>query len=188
MSRIVVDECLIHAQPAANLFVGLLSMNFADTYLGSLLILNGNRLVVVPGTRVVIENARGQILLENRSEFGSWGLPGGSAEEGEDLESVAVREVLEETGLIVSQLQPFGFACDPAIETVTYPNGDRCQNFSLNFFTRHFEGVPRAADGESTECTWFSTDELPDLLPNMRQSILSYQRFLDSGQFQMIKA
>jgi len=78
--------------------------------------------------------------------------------------------------------------CQYALETVTYPNGDRCQNFSMNFFTRHFEGIARAADGENTECTWFSTDALPDLLPNMRQSIVSYLRFLRSGQFQMIGA
>ena len=163
-------------------------MDFANSYLGRLRSMIGNRLVLVPGTRVVVENAGGQILLEKRSDFGRWGLPGGSAEEGEDLETVAIREVLEETGLIVSRLQPFGFACDPALETVIYPNGDRCQNFSLNFLTRHFDGVPRVAEGENTECTWFSADELPDLLPNMRQSILCYQRYLESGQFQMIRA
>lgn len=163
-------------------------MTFADSYLGRLRSLVGDRLLLVPGTRVVVENARGEILLQKRSDFGLWGLPGGTAEEGEDLEVSAIREVLEETGLVVSRLQPFGFACDPAIETVTYPNGDRCQNFSMNFCTRHFEGVPSPADTESTECTWFSSEDLPDLLPNMRQSILSYGRFLQSGQFQMIRA
>jgi len=97
-----------------------------------------------------------------------WGLPGGAAEEGEDLEAVAIREVQEETGLIVSQLQPFGFACDPATETITYPNDDRCQNFSLNFSTRHFESLPMAADDENT---WFSSDDLPEMLPNMRHTL-----------------
>ncbi|MGH1482248.1 MAG: NUDIX domain-containing protein [Geminicoccales bacterium] len=163
-------------------------MEFADSYLGQLRSFVGSRLLLVPGTRVVIENAAGQILLQKRSDFGIWGLPGGSAEEGEDLEAVAIREVQEETGLIVSQLQPFGFACDPALETITYPNGDRCQNFSLNFFTRHFEGVPTPADDESTECTWFSSENLPEMLPNMRQSVVSYLRFVSSGQFQMIRA
>lgn len=162
-------------------------MDFADTYLGQLRSLVGSRLLLVPGTRVVVENACGQILLQKRSDFGIWGLPGGSAEEGEDLEAVAIREVQEETGLIVSQLQPFGFACDPVLETITYPNGDCCQNFSLNFYTRHFEGVPAPTDEESTECTWFSSDNLPEMLPNMRQSVVSYLRFLSSGQFQMIR-
>ena len=162
-------------------------MTFSDTYLGQLRSVVGNRLILVPGTRVVVENSQAQILLQKRSDFGLWGLPGGAAEEGEDLETVAIREVEEETGLIVSQLHPFGFACDPAIETITYPNGDRCQNFSLCFFTRHFEGVPRPADAESTECSWFSSDNLPEVLPNMRQSILSYLHFTRTGQFQMIR-
>lgn len=163
-------------------------MDFVDTYLGKLRHLVGSRLLLVPGARVVIENASGQILLQRRSDFGIWGLPGGSAEEGEGVEASAIREVREETGLIVSELHPFGFACDPALETITYPNGDCCQFFSLNFFTRHFEGVPTAADDESTECAWFSNDNLPEMLPNMRQSVVAYQRFLSSGQFQMIRA
>jgi len=163
-------------------------MSFADSYLGQLRQVVGSRMLLIAGTRVVIENDAGEVLLQKRSDFGLWGLPGGAAEIGEDVETVARREVLEETGLIVSQLQPFGFACDPAIETITYPNGDRCQNFSLNFCTRHFEGVPRPADDESTDCTWFSPDALPDVMPNMRQSILSYRDFLRTGQFQMIRA
>jgi len=163
-------------------------MSFADSYLGRLRSLVGDRLLLVCGSRVVVENDVGQVLLEKRRDFGRWGLPGGAAEEGDDLETTAIREVFEETGLTVSHLKPFGFSCDPVIETVTYPNGDRCQNFSMNFFTRDFEGIPTAADGESTECAWFSIDDLPDLLPNMRQSLFFYQRFLRTGEFQMIRA
>ena len=160
-------------------------MDFADTYLGRLRDLVGSRLLLVPGARIVIENSSGEILLHKRSDFGVWGMPGGNAEEGEDLETVVIREVAEETGLSVSQVQPFGFGCDPAVETHTFPNGDRCQFFALNFYTRTFQGVPRA-DDESTDVGWFSPGALPEMLPNMRRSVAAYERFLRSGEFQMV--
>ena len=160
-------------------------MNFADTYLGRLRNLVGSRLLLVPGARIVIENHFGELLLHKRSDFGVWGLPGGNAEEGEDLEAVVIREVAEETGLSVSDVQPFGFGCDPAVETHTFPNGDRCQFFALNFYTRTFQGVPRAED-ETTDVGWFSSSELPEMLPNMRRSVVAYERFLSSGEFQMV--
>ena len=142
--------------------------------------------MLVPGARIVIENPSGQILLHKRSDLGVWGLPGGNAEEGEGLEAVVIREVEEETGLSVFQVRPFGFGCDPAVETVTFPNGDRCQFFVLNFYTRDFKGAPRVADDESTKLGWFSPADLPEMLSNMQQSVDAYVLFLSSGEFQMI--
>ncbi|UCI05027.1 NUDIX domain-containing protein [Mesorhizobium sp. B1-1-8] len=161
-------------------------MAFADSYLGRLRALIGNRLVLMPGARIVIERADGCILLQKRTDFGVWGLPGGNAEEGEGLEAVVIREVVEETGLIVSDIEPFGFGCDPQYETIQFPNGDRTQFFALVFYTRSFEGEPAVTDDESTAVGWFTPDGLPEMLPNMARSIEAYLRFKASGKFQMI--
>lgn len=134
----------------------------------------------------MIEAADGRILLQHRSDFGVWGLPGGSAEEGESLESIIVREVEEEVGLSIKAPQAFGFASNPAFETITYPNGDQCQFFVMLFFTRVFRGVPRVADDESYAVGWFNVAALPEMLPNMRRSIEAYQAFRSTGAFQMI--
>ena len=160
--------------------------DFAQSYLGQLRGLVGPRLLLVPGARIVIEDPAGQILLQKRTDFGVWGLPGGNAEEGEGLETVVIREVAEETGLVVSDVRPFGFGCDPEIETHTFPNGDRCQFFVLNFYTREFSGKPRTTDDESIELGWFSSDDLPEMLQNMKASVTAYRHFQSSGQFQMI--
>jgi 8-oxo-dGTP pyrophosphatase MutT (NUDIX family) len=159
---------------------------FSESYLGRLRAIVGDRLLLVPGARIVIEDGEGRILLQQRSDFGVWGLPGGNAEEGENLESVVVREALEETGLIVSDVKPFGFGCDPTHETITFPNGDRCQFFVLMFYTRSFVGKATVSDDESAALTWFDLDKLPLLLPNMACSLEAYQRFKTSGEFQMI--
>jgi ADP-ribose pyrophosphatase YjhB (NUDIX family) len=159
---------------------------FSDSYLGRLRALVGDRLLLVPGARLVIEDEAGRVLLQRRSDFGVWGLPGGNAEEGETLEAVVVREALEETGLVVRDVKPFGFGCDPAHETVTFPNGDRCQFFVLMFYTRSFSGQPVVTDEESTALGWFSVDDLPELLPNMARSLAAYREFKETGAFQLI--
>jgi len=56
----------------------------------------------------VIINEKQQVLLELRSDFNVWGLPGGSADPGEDIEQTINREVFEETGLVISDVQVFG--------------------------------------------------------------------------------
>jgi 8-oxo-dGTP pyrophosphatase MutT (NUDIX family) len=159
---------------------------FADSYVGQLRRLVGNRLLLVPGARIVIENDKAEILLQKRRDFDAWGLPGGNAEEGETLEATIAREVMEETGLRLLEFKPFGFGSDPAIETFTFANGDRCQYFVLNYFSRSFRGVPRVCDSESTAIQWFSPTALPPMLPNMLRSIEAYGEFRRCGEFQMI--
>jgi len=159
---------------------------FADSYLGRLRAVVGSRLLLVPGTRIVIENQSGQILLQKRADFGVWGLPGGGPDEGESLQETIIREVAEETGLRISDLHPFGFSSDPSVETITYPNGDQCQIFSLMFWTRSFEGEPKVADDESLQVDWFATDALPQMLPNMRRSVEAFERYRATSEFQLI--
>jgi 8-oxo-dGTP pyrophosphatase MutT (NUDIX family) len=160
--------------------------SFSESYLGQLRALVGHRLLLVPGARVVLENHREEILLQQRSDFGLWGLPGGNAEPGESLETVAIREVLEETGLIVTNLKPFGFGCDPTIESHTFPNGDQCQFFVMNYYSRNFCGELHSSDDESLALQWHPKRQPPDMLPNMHRSLEAYERFLQSGSFQMI--
>lgn len=159
--------------------------DFASSYLGQLRELVGNRLLLVPGIRVVIENHAGELLLQKRSDFGVWGLLGGNAEPGENLEQVIAREVQEEAGIEILDAKPFGFGSSPALETFTYPNGHEVQHFVMNFYCRKFLGTPTIMDDESLELGWFSPDELPEMLTNMAESLKAYRRFCASGQFQM---
>jgi 8-oxo-dGTP pyrophosphatase MutT (NUDIX family) len=159
---------------------------FGESYLGRLRTIVGDRLILMPGARIVIQRADGRVLLQHRSDFGLWGLPGGNAEDGESLSSIIVREVEEEVGLSIGPPSPFGFASDPAFETITYPNGHQCQFFVMLFFTDAFEGTPRVADDESHAVEWFDVAALPQMLPNMRRTLDAFLRFRETGAFQMI--
>ena len=159
---------------------------FSETYLGRLRTVVGDRLVLMPGARIVIEDRRGYVLLQERADFGVWGLPGRNAEANEDLSAIIVREVEEEVGLQIRTPHPFGFASDPRFETITYPNGHQCQFFVMLFSTDEFTGTPRVGDDESRSVGWFDMDQLPEMLPNMRRTLDAYRRFKHDGTFQMI--
>lgn len=63
------------------------------------------------GQKVVISNDQGQVLLLKRSEKagrgGRWSLPGGGLDTGEESVASLVREITEETQVIVGELHPF---------------------------------------------------------------------------------
>jgi len=161
-------------------------VTFSESYLGKLRAKVGSGTILVPGARVVVTREDGHVLMQHRSDFDVWGIPGGNAEEGEDLESIAIRETLEETGIRIWNLLPFGFGSDPAFETVTFPNGDVCQFFAMMFYTSHYEGTPIVADDESKAVEWIDPSNLPVMLPNMRRSIEAFQEFERTRVFQMI--
>ncbi|WP_375459585.1 NUDIX domain-containing protein [uncultured Enterovirga sp.] len=160
--------------------------DFAKSYLGRLRGTVGSRLLLVPGMRVVVEDGAGAILLQLRSDYGVWGLPGGVPDEGEGAEAVAIRETEEETGIRIADPLPFGFASDPAHEVWTYPNGDRCHYFTLLYAARTFSGELIASNDESLRVGWFRPDALPDLMPVMQRTLDAYGRFRATGLFQSI--
>lgn len=141
---------------------------------------------MVPGVRVVVKRSDGCVLMQHRSDFDVWGIPGGNAEEGEDLESIAIRETMEETGVRIWNLRPFGFGSNPKFETVSFPNGDICQFFVMMFYTTDYDGVPVVADDESKAVDWIHPSALPEMLPNMRRSIEAFHEFERTGVFQLI--
>lgn len=162
-------------------------MSFADSYLGKLRQKVGSDLILYPGVRCVVLNEANELLLERRSDFGTWGLPGGGPEPGEDLIQTAIREVREEVGIRLDTVRVFGFASDPRFETIRYPSGDLCQYFVL-LTVGHAKGqMPVVASSESLAVSWFPLTRVPDdMLPNMKRSIEAYLRYTASGDFQLI--
>ncbi len=70
------------------------------------------------GVGAVVREA-GRVLVLRRAGAhgaGTWGLPGGHQEFGESPEGTAVRETLEETGLVVLPTARLGFTNDPMPE------------------------------------------------------------------------
>lgn len=80
------------------------------------------------GVRVVLFNEEGKILLVEQHHDGKdiWMVPGGGIEEGESSQDAAIREVMEETGLIVHIERLLWH-----VEEVSEKRGQRFVNFFL---------------------------------------------------------
>ena len=108
----------------------------------------------------VLVNDQDEILLQKRSDFKSWGLPGGAMEFGESAQETCVREFLEETGLKVKIKSLLGISTDFIQH---YPNGDVAQAVVIEFLVELVDQRNKKPDSETLELKYFSKDNLPDI-------------------------
>jgi 8-oxo-dGTP pyrophosphatase MutT (NUDIX family)/GNAT superfamily N-acetyltransferase len=120
----------------------------------------GHDLLWMPGVSAVVLNDRGEVLLGLRADNGTWSLVSGILEPGEQPAEGLVREVEEETGVVVRVEALTGVWTMPEL---AYPNGDRAQYLDLCFLCRHVSGEARVNDDESLEVRWFPPDALPPM-------------------------
>ncbi|MEC8890910.1 MAG: NUDIX domain-containing protein [Chloroflexota bacterium] len=110
----------------------------------------------------VVFDLSGRVLLQQRSDNGWWGLPGGGMEPGESLFDCSAREMLEETGLTVevkcivkvySDLKDF--------TAIVYPDGNLVQYVAALFICSKIAGELRISD-ESLDIGYYFPKELPE--------------------------
>ncbi len=118
-------------------------------------------------TAIVIRG--GAILLGRRSDNG-WLTPiTGIVDPGEEPADAAVRETLEEAG-VVCRVERLAWVHQ--IPRVTYANGDQSDYLDLTFRCGWMSGEPSPADGEMTEVGWFDLADLPgEIDADMRRRI-----------------
>lgn len=99
------------------------------------------------------------LLIQRKSEpfKGRWAIPGGFVEEDETCDHAAIRELKEETGLIVNEIELVGIYSDP--------NRDPRQRVISSCYSTLIKKpetqVLGADDAEMAD--WFPIDHLPDL-------------------------
>jgi 8-oxo-dGTP diphosphatase len=109
---------------------------------------------------IVTREARPRVLLIRRKNdpfAGSWALPGGFVDENERLMAAAQRELVEETGVTMADLEQLYTAGDPGRD----PRG---WTVSVVYLAQVDPGAvkPVAAD-DAAEVGWFALGELPTL-------------------------
>lgn len=134
----------------------------------------GHRPLLQVGASVIVENEKGQVLLEKRTDNHCWGYPGGSVELDEVVEEAAKRELFEETGLVAEALQLFGVFSGKDLHYV-YPNGDEVSNVDIVFLCKAWSGEVKLQTSEVSELRFFPADALPEnLSPPIRNPLLQW--------------
>ena len=132
----------------------------------------GHRPLILVGAVTVLIDETGRILLEQRRfPKDSWGLPGGLMELGESTEDVARREVMEETGLTVKDLQLINVYSGPN-HFVVAENGDEFFVVTVAYYTKNFEGNLRVDETESISFQFYDPKKLPSKMVKSHQSII----------------
>ena len=106
------------------------------------------------GAAAIIENDKGEILLQSRKDNDKWGLPGGCQEE-------AIREIKEETNLDVREedLELLDIVSGLSRKN-EYPNGDVVINNTALYLIRKYSG-DLIWDEESKDMKFFPLNNLP---------------------------
>ena len=120
---------------------------------------------------VIIENDRGEILLQKRRDNGCWAIIGGALEFGETCEEAARRETKEESGLTLGRLELFQLYSGRN-GIIEYPNGDICFGPGIVFITKEYEGEIVNDPEEVIEHRFFKKTELPENLNKYDRNII----------------
>lgn len=108
----------------------------------------------LPTVDIVIETGGGIVLIERKNFPFGWALPGGFVDYGESLETAAMREAFEETGLRVTLKKQLGSYSDP--------NRDPRFHTVTTVFIAEANGQPIGRD-DAKQAKIFTENQLPDL-------------------------
>jgi len=106
---------------------------------------------------VILINDKNEILLIKRAAMpaqGFWALPGGYVDWNEKLSQTAIREVKEETGFDVEDINFFGLYDDPTRDQDGRQNIGHC-------FIAQVHGKAKMEVSEVEEMKWFSLNNFP---------------------------
>lgn len=133
--------------------------------------------IIKVGVGVLIFDSEGRLLLGRRAldavdtgglyEPGTWNCPGGKQEYEETILEAAIREVKEETNLVIESVLPFG-ASDDQEEGKHFVN--------VHLIAKKYSGELKVMEPNKIDkWEWFSMDNLPeDLYSSSRETINFY--------------
>ena len=115
------------------------------------------------GVALALIDQNGRILLERRSDVGWWGITGGCLEPGETPLECAVREVNEETGLVIRPDSIFllGIYADMRDGRILQYPERRVHLIDIVYYSFVDASLPLTISAESLQLRFFSASSIP---------------------------
>jgi 8-oxo-dGTP pyrophosphatase MutT (NUDIX family) len=133
-----------------------------STHLRELRAVVGPRLLLLPGVAAIVRDTSQRVLFVHRADDGRWGLPAGAIDPGESPVQAIVREVHEETGLVVRPTRVAGVFGGAGFRH-EYPNSDEVEWTVTVFDCEAVGGELVPQDGEALELRYFAPEAAPTL-------------------------
>jgi len=138
-------------------------------------------LINTNSSHIIIFNKKGQALLLKRAindewEPDKWSIPGGKREKGETIHQNIVREVMEETNLVI--FPKFVKYLPEISEKLNH----------IFFMTSKFEGNIKL-DKENSDYIWIMPENIIEKLsvPNLKQEVFAAKQIFDQNLKIIIK-
>ncbi|WP_217595539.1 NUDIX domain-containing protein [Cohnella sp. GbtcB17] len=122
----------------------------------------GPDFIFMPAVVAIIRNAEDEILFGRKHGEEAWGLIAGAIELGETPAGAVCREVLEETGLIVSPDRIIGVFGGNQ-HRYTYSNGHKVEYLSIVFDCKITGGSLSPDNEEMKDLKYFKENEIPEI-------------------------
>jgi len=121
----------------------------------------GSQLLLMPAVAAIIRDGEGRVLLQQGIDE-HWSLPAGAIEPGESPSDAVVREVLEETGLLVIPSRIAGVVGGASCR-VQYPNGDEVEYLVTVFDCAVVGAAGDPLPDETKRIAYFDLERMPSL-------------------------
>lgn len=164
-------------------------MGYVGSYMWQLRQKAGDMRILTVTVDAVVANEEGKVKLVYAPHVNGWASVGGHAEYGDTWQTAALHELEEEAGIITREedLEPFAAMSGPG-RIFQYQDGTT-QPFTLCFLVKSWEREVEQTDkAEIPETRWVTLEGAfqMDLTESTRTLLTAYQKYLETGKFQMV--
>jgi 8-oxo-dGTP pyrophosphatase MutT (NUDIX family) len=133
----------------------------------------GQSLLILPSVAAAVRDEAGRLLLQHRADNGLWELPGGAIDPGEPPARALVREVYEETGLVVRPRRIVAVLGGTPEHRYHYPNGDIAEYVTILFTADPLRGTLAPRDDEASEARFMAEAEVAEVAREHLRAVLA---------------